>query len=644
VRLEGWLLKKKSKDKSSILFKNENLRWFRIQEVEGSDQSELALCYYGSQKDKEAKGWIYLKDVTHIYDEKKTFTIVSDARTMTLEAQSPPEHMLWVQALGNYCQNASSGIKGKSSGAKEVESYKQDDRGSRNSSRRPSANNDDHQPPVAENKAPSPALTSLFSRYAQNTGDKSSFYNQPSSNAHPMPSLHSASEDYEYGEPELSGADQVTSTLDNNYSNYPNNSKNWKEDHRVKGYRGADVTSSATNRLHKFITKETVPDTGIAARRGKEAKDEDDQEEEELESLTLSNENQSRARQRHRQQHLLQERQVRNSKEGRFIKPIDSSFTITADEGKRSDDDEEEDNEENERGRGRVQRGGARGRGYSEDDDDDPSRSPPRRQTSSRSGREENEDDRTPPREGGEDDNDEDSRPRRNTSERGGGKRVVKAGAVPLPSNAPPRRARDALVEAEATQKTRRSIDDVLFKRGNNDSKTLSRENSARNSSANDSPPPQRGGGGGAGSSSDEEFDIKAEIKKYGPGSHNKEFMESTTSTTASTSSNNTSRPPRFPQPNSNKSSPYPTTTHPNAYQQPPPQRGSTPPPRVSHNPGAQVDRNFVTADWDEEEENKEEGKQGGGGSGRTKSYYQKTNYGSVQADENWLDENFDEN
>ncbi len=328
-----------------------------------------------------------------------------------------------------------------------------------------------------------------------------------------MPSLHSASEDYEYGEPELSGADQVTSTLDNNYSNYPNNSKNWKEDHRVKGYRGADVTSSATNRLHKFITKETVPDTGIAARRGKEAKDEDDQEEEELESLTLSNENQSRARQRHRQQHLLQERQVRNSKEGRFIKPIDSSFTITADEGKRSDDDEEEDNEENERGRGRVQRGGARGRGYSEDDDDDPSRSPPRRQTSSRSGREENEDDRTPPREGGEDDNDEDSRPRRNTSERGSGKRVVKAGAVPLPSNAPPRRARDALVEAEATQKTRRSIDDVLFKRGNNDSKTLSRENSARNSSANDSPPPQRGGGGGgAGSSSDEEFDIKVRV------------------------------------------------------------------------------------------------------------------------------------
>lgn len=34
IRLEGWLLKKKSKEKSSVLFKNENLRWFRIQELE----------------------------------------------------------------------------------------------------------------------------------------------------------------------------------------------------------------------------------------------------------------------------------------------------------------------------------------------------------------------------------------------------------------------------------------------------------------------------------------------------------------------------------------------------------------------------------------------------------------------------------
>ena len=35
VRLEGWLIKRKSKDRPT-LFKNENLRWFRIQEVEVS--------------------------------------------------------------------------------------------------------------------------------------------------------------------------------------------------------------------------------------------------------------------------------------------------------------------------------------------------------------------------------------------------------------------------------------------------------------------------------------------------------------------------------------------------------------------------------------------------------------------------------
>jgi hypothetical protein len=32
---------------------------------------------------------------------------------MTLEAQSPPEHILWIQALANYCPNASHGIQGK---------------------------------------------------------------------------------------------------------------------------------------------------------------------------------------------------------------------------------------------------------------------------------------------------------------------------------------------------------------------------------------------------------------------------------------------------------------------------------------------------------------------------------------------------
>jgi hypothetical protein len=58
-----------------------------------------------------------LKDVIHIYDEKRSFTIVTSSRTMTLEAQSAPEHMLWIQALANYCPQASSGIISSSSGS-----------------------------------------------------------------------------------------------------------------------------------------------------------------------------------------------------------------------------------------------------------------------------------------------------------------------------------------------------------------------------------------------------------------------------------------------------------------------------------------------------------------------------------------------
>jgi len=66
----------------------------------------MALCYYHSPKDKEAKGWVYMKDITDIFDDKKNFTVVSASRTMTLEAQSTAEHVLWLQALTHYCPNA----------------------------------------------------------------------------------------------------------------------------------------------------------------------------------------------------------------------------------------------------------------------------------------------------------------------------------------------------------------------------------------------------------------------------------------------------------------------------------------------------------------------------------------------------------
>ena len=48
--------------------RKEDDRWFRIQELEGDRYSELALLYFRTKEEEEARGWIYLKDVTEIYD------------------------------------------------------------------------------------------------------------------------------------------------------------------------------------------------------------------------------------------------------------------------------------------------------------------------------------------------------------------------------------------------------------------------------------------------------------------------------------------------------------------------------------------------------------------------------------------------
>lgn len=100
--MEGWLKKKKSK---SGLFHHDSRRWFKIQRLEG-DENELALCYFASNKVKDAKGWIFLNDIEEISEDKSTITIVSAARTMTVEAQTIGEHRLWLTALVKLCPNA----------------------------------------------------------------------------------------------------------------------------------------------------------------------------------------------------------------------------------------------------------------------------------------------------------------------------------------------------------------------------------------------------------------------------------------------------------------------------------------------------------------------------------------------------------
>lgn len=104
-KLEGWLIKKKGKDK---VFSLDNRRWFKIHEVRGIDMTELVLSYFKSQRDKDAKSWIYLKDVTEIYEEDKVFTIVTPSRSITIEAETAAEHVEWMQTLVNFCPRAKS--------------------------------------------------------------------------------------------------------------------------------------------------------------------------------------------------------------------------------------------------------------------------------------------------------------------------------------------------------------------------------------------------------------------------------------------------------------------------------------------------------------------------------------------------------
>jgi hypothetical protein len=369
------------------------------------------LCYYGSQKEKEAKGWIYLKDITRVYDEKKTFTIVSESRSMTLEASSAPEHILWVQALANYYPNASSDLQ-SNFGSRRQRSEGKDNESSR------------EEPGDSSKSESKQQLPSLFSRYAQGD-EKQSFYNQNGAELRKFPVLNSFSEDIEYGDPEITGADQVTSSLDP--SNHPlghissNSLRNSKEDHRLKSYHGNDSTISTTNRLHKYISKEALPEQQESSKR-KTIGDAND----ELESMVLTSESSSRAR-------LVQRSQDRVLKS----RPLESGESDTSSELRLRT----EENVLEEKMR----------------------------------------------------DHDDQLEDRRNTKTGVLPKKVIKpAGAIPLPANAPPRRAKDALLEAESSQqKARQSIDEVLFK------KSDSRDGSLRNSLVEKT------------SSDEEEFDIK---------------------------------------------------------------------------------------------------------------------------------------
>ena len=75
---------------------------------QGHDYAELAFCYFKTNKDRDPRGWIYLKDVTDISDDEKCFVVISQARTMIIEAQSLAEYSMWLNALVELCPSANT--------------------------------------------------------------------------------------------------------------------------------------------------------------------------------------------------------------------------------------------------------------------------------------------------------------------------------------------------------------------------------------------------------------------------------------------------------------------------------------------------------------------------------------------------------
>jgi len=99
--LEGWLIKKKRKEKTNF-FGKDTKRWFKIQKIKGSMMDDLCMCYFKGPNDEDPSGWVYLKDVRELSDDGKIFTVVTTQRKIVLEAQTKAEHKLWLQGLVDY--------------------------------------------------------------------------------------------------------------------------------------------------------------------------------------------------------------------------------------------------------------------------------------------------------------------------------------------------------------------------------------------------------------------------------------------------------------------------------------------------------------------------------------------------------------
>ena len=216
--LEGWMVKKNSEgNKSMFSLSSENKRWFKVREVKGIEETELTLAYYASHRAKEAKGFIYLLDVTSIHaTEDLSITIKSPARTISVVTETPSEHTFWLEGLVHLCINAEA-----STGPNVTIQYKYNNQNVDDTKQ--SRPTDDAKESYATQQAPEPR----------------------------EPRTHNVRSSRDLEEE----ADMVSKREVDNAPVDMAPSKSDREDHRLSGYRSGS-TGGTTARLHGHIRKD----------------------------------------------------------------------------------------------------------------------------------------------------------------------------------------------------------------------------------------------------------------------------------------------------------------------------------------------------------------------------------------------------
>lgn len=245
---------------------------------------------------------------------------------------------------------------------------------------------------------------SLFSRHAH--GEKNSFYTQASNIGS---SLHTISDDYGENENENSlyrvesGISNIDEPEKPRSTSNPRSGHGPKEDHRLQGFRAGDTSGSVSGRLNKYMNKEG---NGKLSRPDSQG---------DIEDVALEEPNKLRSRDLRAQHRSRQEARRRSDSDSSFSNSgiaMDNNMAVS----------EESDSEYNSRNDGKRD----------DESDEEKQQEAPNPVTTAASN--------NPP---------------------------TKTGmARPPPTSAPPRRAKDALAEAE-NQKSRRSLDEILFKREN---------------------------------------------------------------------------------------------------------------------------------------------------------------------------------